>query len=100
MDLTERLLLLRSLMFVEGILCGLLFAWIIGVTFFHHSLSYRIVVLGFGGLLSYVTAVQVKAYKLRAPFDSYSTLGLIAMTILLVGLVLRVLYSDSDNAGG
>lgn len=89
--------LLRGVMFVEGIVCGLLYAHVIGVKFFTHGVAYKFTSLGFGGLISYASAIQVKAYKRQAPFDLFSTSGLVALTLLTIGLTLYVVMKPAPT---
>lgn len=94
------LLSIRGFMLIEGITAGLLYAHVIGTTFFARGWPYRITALGFGGLISYASSIQVKAYKRGAPFDGYSWLGLVALTLLVVGLSLYVLTRTGDSTDG
>jgi hypothetical protein len=93
------LLSIRGLMLVEGIVCLLLYAHVVGTKFLHHGWSYRVTSLGFGGLISYASSAQVKAYQRHAPFDGYSVVGLIALTLLLIGLTLYVTRSGDSTDG-
>lgn len=46
----------------------------------------RIVIVGLGVVLLYVSAGQIKAFNLGIPFDGYSAIGLVGYVVLLVGL--------------
>jgi hypothetical protein len=93
------LLSLRGLLFVEGIAATLIYGWIVGTKFVDHGWSYRVTAVGFFGILGYVSAVQVKAYKRHSPFDGFSWLGLIALTVVLVGFTLYV-STRTDSTDG
>lgn len=92
--------IVRAVMLVEGIVALYLYAHVIGTKFFHKGWSYKITSLGFGGLISYASSIQVKAYQRHAPFDGYSTVGLIGLTLTLVGLSLYVLTRSGDPTDG
>lgn len=96
---SELLFSLRGLMLIEGIAALLLYAHVIGTKFFNKGWSYKLTSLGFGGLISYASSIQVKAYKRASPFDGYSTVGLIALTLLIAGLTLYVLTRTDSTDG-
>jgi hypothetical protein len=94
------LLSLRGLMLLEGFVSLMLYAHVIGTKFFSHGWSYRTTSLGIGGLISYASSVQVKAYQRQAPFDVYSIIGLVALTLLLIGLSAYVGTRSGDSTDG
>lgn len=99
--MTDLLFSLRGVLFVEGFAVTMIYAWIAGTKAFDgkHGWSYRITSLGFFGVLTYLTAVQVKAYTRNSPFDGYSWFGLTFVTVLMVGL-LAYLWTRDDSTDG
>jgi hypothetical protein len=92
---------LRGLLFVEALAATSLYAWIFGtkVATPGHGWSYRLTAFGIFGTLIYVSAIQVKAHNRHSPFDGYSWLGLVFVTLLLTGLILYV-SKRADSTDG
>lgn len=95
----NELLTLRGIMFVEGITAMLLYAWVAGTKLPAHGWSYRLTAVGFFGVLGYLSAGQVKAYRLQTPFDAVSYSGLTALSILVTGLTLYVITRTDSTDG-
>lgn len=78
---------LRWLLFIEALIACLTYAQLTGPLMFRKGWALRVTLTGFGGILLYVTAVQIKAYQRDSPFDFYSWLGLISVTIYDIGVM-------------
>jgi hypothetical protein len=91
---------MRGVMFIGGIVALLFYAHVVGTKFFNRGWSYRLTSLGFGGLITYATAIQRKAQRAGAPFDAYSWVGATALILLISGLSLYLLKRSGDSTDG
>ena len=79
--------LLRGILAAEAFAGLLLSSSFFGAIWPERTWPIRVVCIGLFGVLVYVFAGQIKAFNLGIPFDGFSALGLIAYSVLLVGLV-------------
>lgn len=79
--------ILRGILAFEALVALLLSGSFFGTIWPERGWPIRVVCVGLFGVLVYVFAGQIKAFNLGIPFDGFSLVGLIAYTVLLVGLI-------------
>lgn len=79
-------LALRGLLSAEIFAVLILLGGWIGDLWPERGWAVRVVLIGAGSANTYVLAGQVKAFNLQVPFDAVSGFGLLAYTVLVVGL--------------
>lgn len=98
MTLLELVAQPRFLLFVLALVAFLMYGGFVGFAWRGRQWPTRLLLLGTWIVLLYALAGQAKAYMLNIPFDGFSVVGVVGLSVFNVGL-LAVRHKERNRLG-